>query len=285
VNAVFVLHSYSLLATIYANRKHATSQKDAMTYPVEIPAADRHKLLALFLDCPYDRVLIDSVLEGHFGRAYADSLANPNAARLDSGAFTMLGGNPIAAGVKDLLRLAPISYVTPQTVEWRIVLEDEFGARMLVLPFTNFSPMALDQAHLAGLIKTLPSAFELKRIDRTLAEQLLVDMENEYFFENFHSIDDFLGRGIGYCILHQNKIVSAATSMAQSQQAIDIEIETVADYRKQRLGTVVGAKLVAHCLEQGIEPCWLAANEASERLAIRLGYVSGDRYETLAIQE
>ena len=255
-----------------------------MTMPVELQIADRHRLIALFENCPYDRVLIDSVLEGYFGRAHADSPVNPAAARLDSGAFTILGGNPNAAGVKDLLHLAPIGYVTPQTDEWRHTLQDEFGTHVRTLAFVEFSAVALDRAHLARLTGTLPAPFELKRIDRALAEQLPTDMGNEYFFENFHSIDDFLGRGIGYCILRRNKIVSAATSMAQSRRAIDIEIETVAGYQKQGLATVVGAQIAAYCLERGIEPCWLAANAASERLALRLGYVRGDRYETLEIQ-
>ena len=226
-----------------------------MTMPVELQAADRHRLIALFEDCPYDRVLIDSVLEGTFGRAYADSLANPAVARLDSGQFTMLGGNPNAAGVKDLLHLAPIGYVTPQTAEWRHALQDELGTTLRALPFIDFSAVALDPAHLMRLAGALPALFELKSIDRALAEQLPADIGNEYCFENFYSTDDFLGRGIGYCILFGNRIVSAATSFARSRRAIDIEIETVAGYRKQGLATVVGAQLVAHCLEQGIEPC------------------------------
>jgi len=255
-----------------------------MTMPAEIQVADRHGLIALFENCSYDRVLIDSVLEGYFGRAYADSAVNPAAARLDSGEFTMLGGNPNAAGVKDLLHLAPIGYVTPQTAEWRYTLQDEFGTQLKVLPFTELSAVALDRAHLVRLAGALPAPFELKRIDRALAEQLPTDIRNKYCFENFNSIDDFLERGIGYCVLWCNKIVSAATSFARSRRAIDIEIETVAGYRKQGLATVVGAQLVAHCLERGIEPCWLAANAASERLAVRLGYIRGDCYETYAIQ-
>ena len=196
----------------------------------------------------------------------------------------MLGGNPNAAGVKELLHLAPIAYVTPQTAEWRRTLQDEFGAHLGVLPFTELSAAPVDRAHLVRLAGALPAPFELKRIDRALAVQLPTDVGNEYCFDNFHSIDDFLGRGIGYCILCRNKIVSAATSFARSRRAIDIEIETVAGYRKQGLATVAGAQLVAHCLERGIEPCWLAANAASERLAVRLGYIRGDCYETYAIQ-
>jgi len=255
-----------------------------MTTPVEIEAANRYSLTPLFENCQYDRVLIDSVLEGYFGNAYADSVRQPTVARLDSGAFTLLGGNPLAAGVKDLLRLAPIGYVTPQTDEWRRILQDKLGAGMTALPFTDFSPVALDPTHLARLIRTVPPTFELKRIDKPLAEQLPSDLCNTYFVENFHSVEDFLGRGIGYCLVHQNKIVSAATSMAQSSKAIDIEIVTAPDFRKQGLATVVGAKLVAHCLEQKIEPRWLAANDVSEKLALKLGYVRGETYETFAIQ-
>ncbi|MGD8518726.1 MAG: GNAT family N-acetyltransferase [Anaerolineae bacterium] len=220
-----------------------------MTTLVEIEAANKNSLIPLFQNCQYDRVLIDSVLEGCFGNAYADSAHQPAVARLDSGAFTLLGGNPRATGVKDLLRLAPIDYVTPQTDDWRRALQEEFGAGMTVLPFTDFSPAALEATHLARLIKTVPPTFELRRIDKSLAEQLSSDLGNAYFFENFHSVEDFLGRGIGYCQVYQNKIVSAATSMAQSRKAIDVEIETMPGFRRQGLATVVGAKLIARCLE------------------------------------
>jgi hypothetical protein len=50
------------------------------------------------------------------------------------------------------------------------------------------------------------------------------------------------------------------------------------------LGTAVGARLALHCLERGTEPQWLAANAVSERLALRLGYVPGQTYETFAIR-
>ncbi len=42
--------------------------------PVEIPPAERRRLVVLFQECRYDRVLIDCILEGRFGRAYTDSM-------------------------------------------------------------------------------------------------------------------------------------------------------------------------------------------------------------------
>ena len=196
----------------------------------------------------------------------------------------MLGGNLTAAGAKCLLDLAPISYVTPQNDAWRNLLQREYGTRISVLPFTDFASKSLDPTHLTDSISALPSDFKLRRIDKPLADRLPSDIGNEFFFENFHSVDDFLGRGIGFCILHQGKAVSAATSMAQSAKAIDIEIETVLAFRKQHLGTIAGAKLVIYCLENQIEPRWLAANSVSEKLALKLGFVRGETYETYEIQ-
>jgi GNAT superfamily N-acetyltransferase len=255
-----------------------------MNTPLEIPVIDRRSLKVLFESCRYDRVIIDGILEGSFGRAYADSASAPTVSRLDSGSFTVLAGDPNADAAVALVRLAPICYVTPQTDEWRAALQQEFGPDMTVLSFTDFSHAELDREHLVGLTETLQSSFELKAIDRELAEVMTFQMGNEYFFENFNSITDFLDRGMGYCIVHRNKIVSCAMSMARSRQAIDIDIVTMPDHRKQGLATVAAARLVLRCLEAGIEPRWLAANRASERLAIKLGYLEGESYETLAIQ-
>jgi hypothetical protein len=64
---------------------------------VEIASPERNVLVPLFRENRYDTVLINSVLEGYFGVSYADSKSTPSVARLDSGAFAMLGGNPQAS--------------------------------------------------------------------------------------------------------------------------------------------------------------------------------------------
>jgi hypothetical protein len=250
---------------------------------VKIAANERDALAPLFRENRYDTVLMNSVLEGCFGVSYADSRATPSTARLDSGAFTILGGNPKANAVTALLRHVPISYVTPQNSEWRQVLEVEFGNRLSPLRFTEFSSESLNVNHLIKLARELPDDLELRNIDKPLAERLVSDLNNEYFFENFESIEDFLKRGMGYCILHKKVIVSAATSMARCNKAVDIEIETKSEYRKRGLGTIVGAKLALDCLENGINPKWLAANVDSEKLAQKLGYVKVNTYETFEI--
>ncbi|MFQ6088011.1 MAG: GNAT family N-acetyltransferase [Candidatus Methanofastidiosia archaeon] len=253
-----------------------------MSSIVEIKPDKRRILYPLFQSNKYDTVLINSVLEGHFGTAYADSDSQPSVARLDSGAFTLLGGDSESPQVLELLSLAPIHYVTPESKKWRELLK-EFGDHITRLTFTEFHATSLNIQHLKEIIGLLPQGFILKRVDIEIAQCLTTELNNEYFFENFHSIDDFITCGIGYCILYQERVVSAATSMAMCNDAIDIEIETSTDFRGKSLGSFVGAKLVLYCLENNIEPKWLAANEISEQLALKLGYTKGKKYETYKI--
>jgi GNAT superfamily N-acetyltransferase len=256
-----------------------------MSNPIqEIAAADRDVLEPLFRNHQHDTVLIRCVLEGHFGTAHADSRSAPTVARLDSGTFTMLGGDPEARATPALLRHAPITYVTPESDGWRRVLVAEFGDRISPLPFTAFAAHSLEQARLAELAQSLPAGFQLRTVDRGLAERLASELGNPYMIENFRSLEDFEKRGIGYCVTHEGRIVSAATSMARCRDAIDIEIETRPEFQRRGLGTAIGARLVLHCLQAGIEPQWLAANAVSERLALRLGFEKRETYETFEIE-
>jgi RimJ/RimL family protein N-acetyltransferase len=72
--------------------------------------------------------------------------------------------------------------------------------------------------------------------------------------------------------------------MAMCKGAIDIEIETSADFQGKGLGTTVGAKLVLYCLENNIEPKWLAANPGSEKFALKIGYTKIGTYDIFGIK-
>lgn len=252
---------------------------------VEIEADRRRIVAPLFSKNRYDRVVIDSVLEGHFGMAYADCEIQPSVARLDSGAFTMLGGDPQAPAAIHLVRHSPVYFVTPENKGWRRLLREEFGSRISLRTFTICSPHSLDRDRLTRLAQQIPAGFELRRIDEPLARRLPSDMANPYFLESFHSVEDFLQRGIGYCILYQGRVVSTVTSTAASTAAIDIDIETAPDFRRRGLATVVGAKVVLYCLENGLEPQWMAENRLSEQLARKLGYTLGVSYEMFQIEK
>jgi hypothetical protein len=101
-----------------------------MLLVVEIAADERDTLAPLFRENRYDTVVMNSVLEGYFGVAYSDSRDAPSVARLDSGAFTILGGNPKADAVTALIRHAPSPMLRLRTANggkyWKLNSETGF---------------------------------------------------------------------------------------------------------------------------------------------------------------
>ncbi len=254
-----------------------------MSKIVEVPVLSRNTLIPLFVTHIRDRAFIDCVLEGHFGTARADSLGAPTVARVDCGPFTAFAGDAAASAVRDVLRSAPIDWVTPETGAWRSALEREFAGRIRPISFVTFSSASLDTHALDRLARSLPSGYDLRRLDAELAGRLIAQMKKDWLLESYASLDDFLRRGIGYVVTRGDEIVASASSAVRSSRAIDIDIETAAAHRRKGLGTAVGAALALECLVRGIDPLWLASNETSCRLATKLGYTRGDSYETFEI--
>jgi GNAT superfamily N-acetyltransferase len=242
--------------------------------------SEREALRALFADNKRDRVMIECVLEDRLGQAAADSPEAPSVARLDHGVFTILGGDPHHPMAVDLLRCKPILFVSPESEEWGRLLESEYGEKAIPLSFTAFDSRSLDANHLEALSGVPPSGYEVRKMDLPLAAQLLEDFDTDEFIDSFESVEDFATRGVGYLALHQGVIVSAATSFAASSKGIDIDIQTQPEHRRKGLATQVGARLLLDCLERQVEPHWLAANRASEGLALKLGYTKRDSYLT-----
>jgi len=250
---------------------------------IKVDKKDLSKIAFLFEESKYDTVMIRSVLEGYFGTAHVDSIENPTVARLDTGSFTMFAGDAESDEVLELIKVNPVYIVTPETEEWMAVLRSEFKYNITDLNFTECISDDIAIKRLNEIIDSLSEDYSIRKIDRELAKRLPDDIDNEYFFENFNDIEDFMNRGVGYCVLHADKIVSAATSTAACNTAIDVEIQTDLRFREKGLGRIVGAALVKHCINNHLTPHWLAANESSLRLAIKLGYVEGRRYTTFEI--
>lgn len=251
-----------------------------MDHIAALQPLEREPLRALFAENRRDRVLIECVLEDHLGEAIADSAEAPSVARLDYGVFTILGGDPQHPKALDLIRYKPIHFVSPESTEWSRLIKSEYGEKIIPLTFTAFYGPLLDAQYLKSLTGKPPSGYEMRKMNLPLAAQLLKDFDTDEFIDSFESLEDFATRGVGYLALHKGVIVSAATSFAASSKGIDIDIQTQPEHRRKGLATQVGARLLLDCLKRQVEPHWLAANRASEKLALKLGYTKGDTYVT-----
>ena len=252
---------------------------------IAVPSEARSRLVRLFAAHRRDRAIIDCVLEGHVGQAFADDLAAPTVARLDCGPFAALGGDPASPAARELLRYAPMDWVTPETDAWRAFLEAEFAGRIRRIDFVELSAASLDAGRLEALSRALPRGCELARLNAELAETLIRDLGKQWLLDSYASMDDFLARGIGYVVLCEGRVAASAASAVSSSRAIDIDIEVTPAHRRKGLGAAVGAALALNCLEHGIEPLWLASNSVSVHLAEKLGYLVGGEYETFEIQQ
>ena len=61
----------------------------------------------------------------------------------------------------------------------------------------------------------LPAGFQVKKLDLHLTRQLTTDKKNSFASHhgmNFHTPEDFIERGFGYCIMHQGNIVCVAST-------------------------------------------------------------------------
>lgn len=250
---------------------------------VEIPAVLRNALIPLFANHRRDRVFIDCVLEGRYGTAWADGVDAPTVARIDCGPFTALAGDASSVRAGEIVRLNPIEWVTPEGDEWTRHLELEFAGRIRVVPFTVCASGSLDVDHLRQIAERTPPGYAVRRLDASLVDRLFADLDKGWLVDSYGSVDEYLRRGIGYVAVRDGRVVCGAASAASSARAIDIDIETAPADRRRGLATVVGASLAIECLMRGVEPQWLAANDASCRVAERLGYTRGETYETFEI--
>jgi GNAT superfamily N-acetyltransferase len=158
-----------------------------------------------------------------------------------------------------------------------------YGSRLVAFDRFAFSDEALELEHLKRLSRQVPDGFAVRRIDLNLARRIVAEgsLLVEGHVGRFLSPEDFVRRGVGFCVLHGRLVVSGASSYAICSQGIEIQIDTHPDYRRRGLATVVAATLISHCLERGLAAHWDAANPVSAALARKLGYTLQGSYEML----
>jgi GNAT superfamily N-acetyltransferase len=243
----------------------------------------RGNLACLFAD-HRPSFLIDTVLEGHSGIALADDVNAPCVARLAYADVLTFGGDaeyPVASQLVEQLPVDKGILALPH--RWRDLVRGVHGGRLISIERFSFSSEQLNLAHLTSLKARLPGWFQIKQIDIDLARQIDADsaLISEDHVRNFDSPEDFVDRGLGFCVLEGNRIVSGASSYAICNKGIEIQVNTNPAYQQRGLATAVSAALLVHCLEHGIEAHWDAGNPRSVKLAERLGYRTSGSYEML----
>jgi len=221
--------------------------------------------------------VIEAVVEGRLGRVTVAG----DAARLSIGCYEMFGGDASCPEARGLVAASarPRELVYGNDAAWRRVIravhDDVFDRPML-----DFDPSGIDPASLLALEAGLPPDFTLQAMDADLTRQLDADLE-PHALQVFPGPREFLESGMGFGAVQGGRLACAATSYTRSSRSVEVAIATRAAFRGRGLAAATAARLLRHCLDQGLTPRWSASNPVSQRLAVRLGYVPAGVCEVL----
>ncbi len=110
-----------------------------------------------------------------------------------------------------------------------------------------------------------------KKIDKTLYKGFTGVVVPNGFWD---SADDFQSSGTGFALIYNDQPAAVAFSSFQHHGILELGVETKAEFRNRGLATIVCAKLILHCLQEGYEPVWSCrlGNNGSYNLALKLGF-------------
>ncbi|MEW5869840.1 MAG: GNAT family N-acetyltransferase [Chloroflexota bacterium] len=256
------------------------------------------KTHALFAGFDYS-LSIRSVLGGYNpGRIFVDNHLNPRLAfALTFEGYLLAGDSEDPASLKAMRQFFQDSIFTG-----KVFLDDDTNLSLAVHPqsWENKLPELIPTHEVEKNLRyhylcsqvqydwrtNLPEGYVVQRYDRSIVDDGTINDPGELIdFERIKigwgSLENFLDEGVGFCVIHENNIVSWCSSDCKTNDQIDIGIATHPAHRRRGLATAAVAATVEHCLAKGFQRVgWHcnAINAASWKTAEKVGFVKNREY-------
>ena len=237
---------------------------------IRLSADSGSTLRNLFADM--DDKLVSSYLDGCMGDGWTDDALSPTWGKIVVGDFGFLAGKPCREAVDELPPLVCCN------AEWRNFLSQcrpvKITDRYAFEKHTHFDRAALER---------YAKRWDVVPIDHALYTRILAEDWCRDFVSVFRDWEHFVQCGAGFVVVENGMILGGASSYAAFRNGIEIEVDTHKEYRRRGIATACAARLILHCLDNGLYPDWDAANLASVGLAQKLGYTLLRKYPTVCI--
>ena len=241
----------------------------------------------LFAGLAETHLNVTAVLDGDCpGQVYADDLGEPRAALVVSGDGCYLAGDTdnqaFNAALNAFLPRDTYFVLFCDLEAWRpaldAVLQHTYAVRAGRRYYTFRQPRIPDWP------ERIPEGFAVQPVDAALLARGLQhgDAVQEGILGTWRTLELFLQRGFGFCLVHGGDIASWSLCDFASGSRCEIGISTAGDYRRRGLGTLAAAATAAHAAAQGFRTigwhCW-ANNVGSIGVAEKVGFVRAADYE------
>ena len=101
-----------------------------------------------------------------------------------------------------------------------------------------------------------------------------IDFLHAKILEFWSSSETFFSKGLGYCVLYENEIVSICFSGFVVRNVHCIDIETLEEHQGKKLAQKIAQSFVEDCLNNNIIPYWdcMESNKSSIAVAENIGF-------------
>jgi RimJ/RimL family protein N-acetyltransferase len=232
----------------------------------ELKPADYEVVRSLFQGFDYS-LSIHAAIEGNNpGRIFVDDPEQPHTALALTVEGTLLAGNfENPTTNEDLSRLFEERIFTGEVFveeDWSMTLAvypEAWEAKLIELIPTHRAFVLPHYHYLCREVRFdwrrhLPKGYSVHRIDQDLLGDPALAIPEDIFDliqRRWGGLDRFVTKGAGFCVLHDNEVVSRCIADCAAGDRIDLEAMTISAHRRRGLATVVSAATVEYCLSRG----------------------------------
>ena len=127
-------------------------------------------------------------------------------------------------------QVKPIEVMMAPSDDWNELIREIWADRLGTQVRTRMSADSLDINHLRELRDTLSDEFKLERVDLATIKRL-DKRQNMHIPIFFGSSQEFIENGIGFCIKHEGKVISMASTFAPFIDEFEIEVCGIEDVK------------------------------------------------------
>ena len=228
-----------------------------------------------------DYPFIESVLTNCNGRLFGNNIISPSFLCAKIGIYCIVVGCFSEEIAKDVVEIfGNRCWIISNSKEWLDFSIKYYGTDSELKERFSLTFKSLGANIYQDNVNVLPKGYVIKKMDMDLANKIKNDWCKR-LYGAFETVEDFCNRGVCFCIMKGNKIVSGISSHSITPNGFELQIMTHENFRRIGLAKIATSKFILYCLENNKIPYVEAATEISKNFAQKLGFSFKDKYPSV----